>query len=291
VQTKVIKTQFSPLINCALGLIQTKWGREMLSDHEFSILLEQLNRPWAGFRKVRRGVKKRIRRHMAELGCSTIEQYLVAISRPHARAVCEQCLRVTISRFFRDRPLWKTLQERILADLTRQFPSPLRIWSAGCACGEEAYSLAMLCKTLPHADPPIIVATDAQRDCLQRAREGIYGRGSLKALPDEMQQRYVDIGRKGRQVVVRKHLLPPIRWQVHDLMRGPVDGPPFHLILLRNNLLTYYQGRVLQDAFSKILSSLTPGGGLVIGRHERLPDADYPLIRDAGCAWVFWLQK
>jgi len=263
----------------------------MLSDRDFSDLLKYLNRPWAGFRKVRKGVKKRIRRHMGELGCSTIEQYLLEISRPQERAGCEQCLMVTISRLFRDRGLWQALQERILPDLSRQYSPPLRIWSAGCACGEEAYSLAMVCEALRPPVPPVILATDVQQACLNRAQTGIYSRTSIKELPDEMQKRYVDLRRKGRQAIIRKHLLPPIRWQVHDLMDGPVDEDPFHLILLRNNLLTYYQGRALQDAFSALLSRLTPGGCLVIGSHEHLPVTDVPLIRDENCPWVYWNKK
>ena len=263
----------------------------MLSDHDFLYLLEHLNRPWAGYRKVRKGVKKRIRRHMAALECSTIEQYLAAISRPQDRADCEQCLMVTISRFFRDRMLWQTLRERILPDLNLQFSPLLRIWSAGCACGEEAYSLAMVCNTLIPPIMPVIVATDAQRDCLKRAREGIYSRGSLKELPDEMQRRYVDIRQNGRQATIRKHRLPPIRWQLHDLTGKPVAGNPFHLIMLRNNLLTYYQGCELRTAFSRILSMLIPGGCLVVGSHEHLPGGDSPLIRDKQCSWVYWLKR
>ena len=78
----------------------------MLSDTEFRSLLEHLNRPWAGYRKVRKGVKQRVRRHMQNLACSTVEQYLVQLARqPAEMAACEECLRVTISRFFRDRLL------------------------------------------------------------------------------------------------------------------------------------------------------------------------------------------
>ena len=260
----------------------------MLSDRDFSDLLKYLNRPWSGFRKVRKGVKKRIRRHMVELGCSTIEQYRAEISRPQERAVCEHCLMVTISRLFRDRQLWQALQGRILPDLSRQFSHPLRIWSAGCASGEEAYSLAMVCDVLRLPVPPLILATDVQPACLNRAQAGIYSHGSIKELPNEMQKRYVDIKQKGRQAVIRKHLLPPVRWLVHDLMHGPVDADPFHLIMLRNNLLTYYQGRALQDAFAVLLSTLTPGGCLVTGSHEHLPVTDVPLTRDEDCPWVYW---
>jgi chemotaxis protein methyltransferase CheR len=238
---------------------------------------------------VRKGVKKRIRRHMAELGCSTIEQYFTALSKPGARADCEQCLRVTISRFFRDPPLWQTLEDRILPHLSQVFPAPLRIWSAGCASGEEPYSLAMLCQALTPPLAPILLATDAQDDCLRRARQGEYSRGSLKELPETMQSRYFDL--KGRQAVIRPHRLPPIDWQVHDLVNDPVQGEPFHLILLRNNLLTYYQGSVLQAAFLKVVSRLAPGGCLVIGRHEALPAPGVALIRDKACPWVYWLGE
>ena len=163
----------------------------MLSDTEFRNLLEHLNRPWAGFRKVRKGVKKRIRRHMQEMGCSTIEQYIVQLAQqPGAKAGCEQCLRVTISRFFRDRQLWQTLAARILPDLAERFAPPIRIWSAGCACGEEPYSLAMAWDGLAHPPTLDLLATDAGGICLARAREGTYGRNSLKEVPDELRERY-----------------------------------------------------------------------------------------------------
>lgn len=263
----------------------------MLSDRDFFNLLEYLNRPWAGFRKVRKGVKKRVRRHMAELECSTVEQYVMRLSKqPHARAGCEACLRVTISRFFRDRQLWQALKARILPDLVRRFSSSLRIWSVGCACGEEAYSMAMVWSELNYPLNLHLVATDVGSDCLQRARAGIYGRSNLREVPDELRTRYFETRKGGKQFIVRTHLLPPIQWQVHDLLGQPPEENPFHLILLRNNLLTYYRGAELQAAFTRILSCLAPGGCLAIGAHEHLPRSNYPLIQDTGCPWIFWLR-
>jgi chemotaxis protein methyltransferase CheR len=163
----------------------------MLSDNEFGLLLEHLNRPWAGFRKVRKGVKKRLRRHMTETGCSTLEQYLTRMDRqPEVRADCERCLRVTISRFFRDRQLWQALKADVLPRLVSRFPSPLRIWSAGCAGGEEPYSLAMVWNAAALNKKPYLLATDAGEDCLQRARAGSYGPGSLKEVPAAMVSTY-----------------------------------------------------------------------------------------------------
>ncbi len=263
----------------------------MLSDTEFRGLLEHRNRPWAGYRKVRKGVIKRLRRHMQELGCSTVEQYLAQLARlPQAKAAHEQCLRVTISRFFRDRHLWQTLQRRSLPDLVERFCSPVRIWSAGCANGEEPYSLAMLWNELRDSPALNLLATDAGEACLARAREGAYSRSSLKEVPDEMRKRYFDSGKGGRRFLVQSHRMTPIRWRQHDLLGSLPDSGPFHMILLRNNLLTYYQGPDLQAAFTRIVAALAPGGWLVTGAHERLPVSAFKLIRDKDCPWVYRLD-
>jgi chemotaxis protein methyltransferase CheR len=163
----------------------------MLSDTEFRELLHHLDRPWAGYRRVRKRVKKRVRRHMATMGGSTIDAYLLALDRlSGAREACEQCLQVTISRFFRDRELWQTLRERILPELVEQFPAPIRIWSAGCACGEEPYSLAMLWEELGRPTQLDLLATDANSACLAHARAGVYSLSSLKRMPEKIRERY-----------------------------------------------------------------------------------------------------
>ena len=171
----------------------------MLDDNAFRLLLKHFDRPWAGYRKVRKGVKKRLRHHMQSLGCKTIEAYLVKLQElPDERQVCEQCLLVTISRFFRDRELWRDLKARLLPSLVEICDAPLRIWSAGCACGEEPYSLAMVLASLDGAPPATLLATDIQTICLDRAREGIYNPGSLKEVPDELLQVYFDRLQGGR---------------------------------------------------------------------------------------------
>jgi len=264
----------------------------MLSDTEFRSLLEHLNRPWAGYRKVRKGVKKRIRRHMQDLDCATVEPYLVLLARlPEVKAGFDQCLRVTISRFFRDRHLWLALKERILPDLVERFSPPIRTWSAGCASGEEPYSLAMVWDGLNCPPALDLLATDAGETCLARARTGAYSRSSLKEVPDEMRERYFASQKGGRQFLIRSHQMTPIRWRQHDLLDPLTDGGPFHMILLRNNLLTYYQGPDLLAAFTRVVAALSPGGWLVTGAHERLPVTDFNLIRGMDCPWAYRLDN
>lgn len=117
----------------------------MLSDDEFKMILDYFNRPWQGYRKVRKGVKKRIRRHMQDLNCSTARDYIsiIAADKDQER-ITESCLLVTISRFFRDSRMWEYIEKTILPEFIENVRDQIQVWSAGCACGEEAYSLSIL---------------------------------------------------------------------------------------------------------------------------------------------------
>jgi len=264
----------------------------MIPDSDLRALLAYLDRPWAGFRKVRKGVKKRLHRHMCQLDCRHVGDYIALLDRqPEQRAVCEACLTITISRFFRDRRLWEALQERLLPALIQRFGQGLRIWSAGCASGEEPYSLAMVWHLLAaaHEDlPPLtILASDRQPQCLERARRGRYSAGSVKEIPPDMRPQFFTISRGGGRFEIKPEVRQWVCWVRHDLLNGP-PGSSFHAVFLRNNLLTYYQGAVLQAAFERIVQTLVRGGLLIVGSHERLPAVSRSLVRDEGCPWAYW---
>lgn len=261
----------------------------MISDHDFDKVLQVFDRPWAGYRKVRKGVKKRISRRMRIMGCTDCSTYLQLMeSQPRERVLCEACLRVTISRFFRDRMLWQCLEERVLPDLLIRFPTGLKAWSAGCAGGEEPYSLAILWATMATTARLAILASDADPACLQRARRGRYGAGSLREVPEPVKNAYFTAQRPKNHFLIDPGLTRSIDWLQHDLVEPPPPGP-FHLIFLRNNLLTYYQGRLLSKAFAGIVAELAPGGYLAVGSHERLPEHGLPLARDPQCPWLYQL--
>ncbi|MEN8210742.1 MAG: CheR family methyltransferase [Thermodesulfobacteriota bacterium] len=247
----------------------------MLSDTEFKMILDCFNRPWKGYRKVRKGVKKKIQRHMQELGCSNIRDYISIVALDsEQKKITESCLLVTISRFFRDHQLWICMAETILPVLEKEFPGQLRAWSAGCACGEEAFSLSILWHRLTaHKAVNLqmdIMATDVNPVCLERAQKGWYGKSSLKEVEALILETYFRKIPGSRQYAVRSFVKQLIRWQVHDLFI-PLSEGPFHIIFLRNNLLTYYQGKEADDALQMILDRLIPKGYIVIGTHEKLP--------------------
>lgn len=257
----------------------------MLGDEEFKELLRYFNRPWKGYRKVRKGVIKRLRQHMAELDCASLTEYIEVIEQSgEAYQRCQDCLRVTISRFFRDREVWYALRDRLLPKLLDKWPQGLNVWSGGCSCGEEPHSLAIIWSMLNNPAGIHILATDADPCCLARARQGIYPRSSLKELPVEVMANHFD-KTGGRLYEVKQFLQENIQWQRRDLLGPPPEGP-FQIIFLRNNLLTYYNRPLVDRVLESIAAQLLPGGFLIIGAHESLPEVGTTFRRDR-CACIY----
>ena len=263
----------------------------MITDSDFRILLDHCNRPWQGFRKVRKGVLKRIRSHMASLHCSSIAEYIDTLKRyPVEEEILQSHLRITISRFNRDRFLWDYLADHLFPCLLQQTDN-LKIWSAGCCCGEEVYSLKLLWHMHFSSYPAIrILATDANPKCLARAQAGIYQKTSLREISEDAVSRFFVRSLEQNGYAIRPQFKANIVWQRHDFLSSPPDET-FDIIFLRNNLLTYYNDPLKSAALKRILSTLTPGGYLVIGSHEGLPEALFSLARSEKCSMVFQLKN
>ncbi|MDJ0622480.1 MAG: CheR family methyltransferase [Desulfocapsaceae bacterium] len=207
---------------------------------------------------------------MKSLNCVSLAEYIQAIegsAREYQR--CQDYLRVTISRFFRDREVWSLLQNRILPKLIKEWPKGLKVWSGGCSCGEEPYSLAIIWSMLGNPADIHILATDADPRCLERAKQGIYPQSSLKELPVDIVANCFSMT-EDRWYTIKPFLQENIQWQRHDLLEQPPKGP-FQIIFLRNNLFTYYSNTVAAERLESIVEQLLPGGILIIGKHERLP--------------------
>lgn len=234
---------------------------------------------WAGFRKVRRQVCKRLGRRLRVLGLPDIAAY-----QGHLQRHCEEwtvldgLCRITISRYLRDRRVFSCLQQSILPELVErmnaQGRSWLRLWSAGCAAGEEPYSLAILWELAikPRAaEAPArleIVATDSDQRLLERAAAACYPRSSVRELPADWRSRAF-VERAG-EVCLR----PPFRRHVEFLWQDVrVESPPgaFDLILCRNLAFTYFDDALQRSILRRLALALRPEGFLVIGIHETLP--------------------
>jgi len=246
-----------------------------MDDERFRELLAHLRLSWKGYRKVRKGVMKRIRRHMRRIECPDTAAYLKELDRNNeARQECDLLMTVSISRFFRDRRLWDVLEGEILPEIIGEQGPVTRAWSAGCACGEEAYSLRIVWESMASnmEDRPVLdlIATDINPACLERAKAGVFSRSSLKDVPEEFRSRCFDIRPEGGDYRIKRNFAAGISWRVGHLLDEP-PGETFHLIFLRNNLLTYYADERKICALEKVVQSLLKGGFLIVGSHERVP--------------------
>lgn len=262
----------------------------MLSDIEFKELLDYYNRSWSGYRRVRKGVKKRLRREMVRLGVRSIPQYLVLLEESAAETeIFERCMGVTISRFFRDNQLWHHLLQVVVPQINHCFPDSMKMWSAGCSCGEEAYSIAIVLDCLELSKKASILATDFNEENLHRAQQGIYNNSSLKELPETLKSRYLHREAKGKYSV-QPFLRKRISWKRHDLFFPPPEGG-FHLIFLRNSLLTYHREAAIRDVLEAIVRSLVPGGFLVVGVKEQLRMQNLNLVADPNYPYIYRHEK
>ena len=262
-----------------------------MDDNQFRQLLEWFDFSWTGYRKVRKGIKKRISRHMQELNCRDIKAYLDLLEQSRtARRECELRMTVSISRFFRDRKLWIDLEETILPRVIETHPQKLQVWSAGCARGEEVYSFKLVWEGLKniYAQLPSleITGTDKHPGYIEKARAGVYTRSSLKEVPPEMREQYFDIRENGRRFDVKAFVKAGVNWKVQNIFAAP-PGSGFDFIFLRNNLLTYYKDPLKAAGLNHVARALAPDGWLIVGSHEKLPATASNLMRHHAVPWAY----
>ena len=262
-----------------------------MDDNSFRQLLTRLGLSWRGYAKVRKGVKKRIGRHMRELALPAMDDYLRALSDPEILKKVERLMSVSISHFFRDQYLWRTLEEEIIPGIIAGGGEKIHAWSAGCALGQEAYSLAIKWDLLKKKRPTLpelrILATDINPDYIGKAMAGVYGRSSLKGLSDEIKSFYFHPCEDRENYCVADYLKKYIAWEVHDLMKELPPAERFQIIFLRNSLFTYYRREFISSVFRNVLDSLDDGGFFIIGSHERLPSYAHTLSPFKGSSYIF----
>src|SRR5262245_28552496 len=236
--------------------------------------LPRLDLRWVGFRKVRTQVCKRLRRRMHLLGLPGFVAYRERLhADPDEWRVVDECCRITISRFFRDRQVFEILCDRVFPEVAQRARIQQRdaqCWSAGCASGEEPYTLKLLWHLKTAAAARLsILATDVDDAVLARARKGCYQEASLRELPPDL----IAHGFKEGDdcfCILEQHRRD-ITFMHHDLRSDALEGF-FDLILCRNLAFTYFAPRLQNRVLERLAKHLRPNGWLVIGAHERLPD-------------------
>lgn len=217
----------------------------------------------------RRNIRRRITKRMESLGVHDFRAYLSLLRvTPGEREVIRALLTVTVSRFFRNREVFESVAREVLSPLAAR-GKPASAWSAGCASGEEPFTLRILWEEFPGRKPDLsIVATDIDEECLRRAGEGRFPETSLREVPGEISGKY--FREEGRRYRLREDIVRSVTFRKHDLLRETPPGK-FDLVLCRNAAFTYFALPRRVALASTIASSVPPGGWLVLGRTEKLP--------------------
>lgn len=230
--------------------------------------LPKLRLQWPGYRKVRGQVCKRVARRMSDLGLDHVDAYRAQLEADPAEwAVLDGLTRITISRFYRERDVFGYLCDIALPELcTMASPGPVRIWSAGCAGGEEAYTVAIAAHE--QGIPIRVVATDSDRHQLERARRARYSAGCLRDLPGPWRDSYFE--RQGNALVLHDDLRADVELVQQDIRHEMPDGP-FHLILCRYVVFIYFDLALQREVAGRLLKRTAPGGLVALGKRESWP--------------------
>jgi chemotaxis methyl-accepting protein methylase len=217
-------------------------------------------------------LRRRLAVRMRARGVHTYEQYAAVLDGDTAEYErLLDALTINVSKLFRNREMWDALAAAVLPALWDESGGRVRGWSAGCASGEEPYTLAILLLEIARRrggrpDGIRIDATDFDRASLARAADGVYPDAAFEEAPAELVARYFTAAPPRR---VGPDVRPHVRFLRHDLLREAPPAPPYDLIMCRNVVI--YFDRPTQDRlFLSFVDALRPGGYLVLGKVEIL---------------------
>jgi len=216
-------------------------------------------------------IARRLQQRMAAVGTTNLGDYRRYVERnPDEMQRLVASFLIKVTEFFRDPDLFEHLRHQLLPPLVAEARErgELRLWSAGCATGEEPYTLAMLVTDLLgdelDALPVRIFATDIATEAVDFARRGVYPEGALANLPPDLVERHFQ--RLDGAYEVRKPVRSLVVFGEHDLgHRAPF--PRIDLVLCRN-VLIYFTPELQRRALQLFAFSLRRGGYLVLGKAE-----------------------
>lgn len=243
-----------------------------LTDREFREFVEYIRLNYGiELGKKRLLIEARLFSVLAEKNIGSFTEYFQLIQNsPEERNTMLNRLTTNHTYFMREPRHFEFLREVILPEITKRSSSKcLRIWSAGCSTGEEAYTAVMVMKEWfgPASGWDYrILATDISMRVLEAARAGVYSRDSLRDLPPGWEKRY--FRREDEQTyVLSEEVKKEVIFRRLNLMEPFPFHNPFDLIFCRN-VMIYFSQQTKNELVGKFCDALKPGGYLLIGHSE-----------------------
>jgi two-component system CheB/CheR fusion protein len=221
----------------------------------------------------RASLMRRVRHRMDQAGFSTFEEYLDTLqASPDEFSALFNTILINVTSFFRDPPAWDYVRDEVVPTLLaeRRPNEAIRVWSAGCASGEEAYTLAMIFAEAMGVDDfrarVKIYATDVDEEALNEARAASYDAKAVEPVPAELLSRYFES--VGGRYVFRKDLRRAVIFGRNDLVK---DAPISRVdLLVCRNTLMYLNADTQRTVLGRLHFALAPRGVLFLGHAEML---------------------
>jgi chemotaxis protein methyltransferase CheR len=211
-------------------------------------------------------LKRRLAVRMRARGVHSYEAYASLLDRtPEEYDLLLDALTINVTKFFRNPEAWRALDTLVLGPRL-EGPGRAAIWSAGCASGEEPYSLALQVAARAAAARVRIDATDLDPGAIATLRRAEYGTAAVSEVPAPLLRKFFSAG---PPYALDPAVAAPVRPRVHDLTREAPPQPPYHLIVCRN-VVIYFDRATQERLFSAFADALAPGGHLFLGKVETL---------------------
>lgn len=221
-------------------------------------------------------VERRLGTRLRALDIPTYRQYATYLSEhPEEYPRLLDAVTVNVTDFFRDPPVWKIVREEVLPALLKAKDASgqrvIRAWSAGCATGEEAYSIAMAL-TAAMGDRAgsymySVTATDLDPTALRTAEAATYDFAKAEHIPPHDRMRFINV--EDKRFTIRPELREHVRFKKLNLF---ADDPPLSLdLIMCRNVFIYFSREQQARVTGVFHRALARGGYLVLGRTEKMP--------------------
>jgi len=215
-----------------------------------------------------RQMKRRIDSLIAKRRIKNYDDYVAELK--HNKEAFDEFvnyLTINVSEFYRNPEQWTLLEKEILPLLFERFGKRLKIWSAACSTGDEPYSLVMLLSKFMPLSQIHIMATDIDKQVLEKARLGLYNVKSLKGLPKEfLNQYFTKINDKSYQI--SEDIKKCVEFKEHNLLKDNYFSG-YDMIICRN-VLIYFTEEAKTEIYKRFHDALKNNGFLFVGSTEQI---------------------
>lgn len=175
-------------------------------------------------------------------------------------------LTINVSEFYRNPEQWTVMDKQIIPELISKFGKNLKVWSAACSTGDEPYSLVMALSRHIPLNQINIIATDIDKQVIEKAKAGLYSEKSIAAVPDDLKKKFFT--KIGPSYKISDDIKSRVKFQQHNLLKDTYPDK-CDLIVCRN-VLIYFTEEAKDEVFRKFNTSLKDGGILFIGSTEQI---------------------